>query len=120
MIIEEMQKRRKALGLTYEDLAETSGVPLSTVQKILGGFSQNPNYRTVLALEEVFRPEQPFYHIDEEPYPMVREARTSYLAKKVGPILSRTSKDCPMACAANCGMEKWCCSPRLRKRTNWL
>ena len=83
MIIEEMQKRRKELGLTYEALAEKAGVPLSTVQKILGGFTQNPNYRTVLALEEALRPEKPFL-IEEEPYPMVREARTAYLTKQSG------------------------------------
>ncbi len=84
MILEEMQKRRKELGLTYEDVAEKSGVPLSTVQKILGGFTQNPNYRTVLALEEALKPEQPFYQIDEAPYPMVRETRVEYLAKQDG------------------------------------
>ena len=84
MIIEEMQKRRKELGLTYAELAEKSGVPLSTVQKIFGGFTQSPNYRTVLALEEALNPEQSYYHIDEEPYPMVKEPRASYLAKQDG------------------------------------
>ena len=84
MIIEEMQKRRKELGLTYAELAEKSGVPLSTVQKILGGFTENPNYRTVLALEEVLQPERPYYSMDFEPYPMVEEARMEYLAKKDG------------------------------------
>ena len=84
MIIEEMQKRRKELGLTYAELAEKSGVPLSTVQKILGGFTENPNYRTVLALEEVLQPERPYYSMDFEPYPMVEEARAEYLAKKDG------------------------------------
>lgn len=84
MILEEMKERRKELGLTYEELAEKSGVPLSTVQKIFGGFTQSPNYRTVLALEEALNPEQSYYHIDEEPYPMVKEARASYLAKQDG------------------------------------
>lgn len=84
MILEEMQKRRKELGLTYEELAEKSGVPLSTVQKILGGFTQNPNYRTVLALEEALKPENPYVFINCEPYPMVKEDRTEYLAKRDG------------------------------------
>ena len=84
MILEEMKERRKELGLTYEELAERSGVPLSTVQKIFGGFTQNPNYRTILALEEALNPEQSYYHIDEEPYPMVGEARAEYLAKQDG------------------------------------
>ena len=84
MILEEMQKRRKELGLTYEELAEKSGVPLSTVQKILGGFTQNPNYQTVLALEEALKPEKPYGFINCEPYPMVREARVEYLAKRDG------------------------------------
>ena len=84
VIIEEMQKRRKELGLTYAELAEKSGVPLSTVQKILGGFTENPNYRTVLALEEALQPERPYYYVEDEPYPMVEESRVEYLAKKDG------------------------------------
>ena len=84
MIIEEMQKRRKELGLTYAELAEKSGVPLSTVQKIFGGFTGNPNYRTVLALEEALQPERPYGTIDLEPYPMVKDARAEYLSKKDG------------------------------------
>lgn len=83
MILEEMKNRRKELGLTYEELAKKSGVPLSTVQKIFGGFTQSPNYRTILALEEALKPEIT-YCIDEEPYPMVREARAAYLAKQDG------------------------------------
>ena len=34
MTIQEMKKRKKELGYTYEQIAELSGVPLGTVQKI--------------------------------------------------------------------------------------
>ena len=91
MILEEMKARRKELGLTYEELAERSGVPLSTVQKIFGGFTQSPNYRTVLALEEALNPEQsglPTW-----------QSRTVLIRSK---ILSGSR----MACAANCGMAR--------------
>ena len=35
MTIEEMQERKRELGYSYEKLAEISGIPLGTVQKIL-------------------------------------------------------------------------------------
>ena len=37
MTIEEMRRRKKELGYSYEQIAELSGLPLGTVQKVLGG-----------------------------------------------------------------------------------
>ncbi|MCR4805808.1 MAG: Uma2 family endonuclease [Clostridia bacterium] len=95
MIIEEMQKRRKELGLTYEELARKSGVPLSTVQKILGGFTENPNYRTILALEEALQPQRAYYHVEEQPYPMVEESRMQYLTKRDGTYTTADLENLP-------------------------
>ena len=44
MTIEEMQERKRELGYSYEKLAEISGIPLGTVQKILGGITKTPRY----------------------------------------------------------------------------
>ena len=51
--IKEMQERKKELGLTNEMLAEKSGVPLGTVQKIFAGLTKAPRKKTIEALEHV-------------------------------------------------------------------
>ena len=53
MNLEELRKRKMALGYTNEQIALLSGVPLSTVQKIFAGVTQQPRYETLLALERV-------------------------------------------------------------------
>ena len=53
MTIREMQERKKELGYTYAQIAELSGVPVGTVQKVLGGITLTPRYETLMALEKV-------------------------------------------------------------------
>ena len=53
MTLEEMRIRKRALGMTNAQLARLAGIPLSTVQKILGGSTASPRYRTMQALEAV-------------------------------------------------------------------
>ncbi|MGN0362060.1 MAG: Uma2 family endonuclease [Bilifractor sp.] len=55
MTIEDMQKRKMELHYTYSDLAALSGLPISTVQKVLGGITKSPRYDTLQALERVLR-----------------------------------------------------------------
>ena len=55
MTIEEMKQRKKELGLTNQMLAERSGVPLGTVQKLMSGATKSPRYDTIRALEAVLR-----------------------------------------------------------------
>ena len=57
MTVEEMRIRKTEMKLTYEKIAEKSGVPAATVKKILGGFTKFPRHKTVLALEKVFSSE---------------------------------------------------------------
>lgn len=57
MTIKEMNKRRAELGYTYEMLAQLSGVPKSTVQKVLGGITTFPHRSTIAALERVLTPQ---------------------------------------------------------------
>ena len=81
MTLEEMQQRKRELGYSNEVIAEKSGVPLGTVQKIFGGLTKAPRQRTVEALEYVLskRPElldahagKISYRYGEEP-PLLRE-----------------------------------------------
>ena len=53
MTIEEMKKRKTELGLTNEMLAQASGVPVGTVQKIMSGTTRAPRRLTLEALERV-------------------------------------------------------------------
>ena len=54
MTVDEMKEKKRQLGYSSEKLAKLSGVPLGTVQKIFGGFTKAPRYKTLQALEKVF------------------------------------------------------------------
>ena len=46
MTITEMNERKRELGYTDARISELSGVPLSTVRKVLGGITKAPRYDT--------------------------------------------------------------------------
>ena len=52
MRLEEMRRRKKELRLTTKELAGLSGVPISTIGKILCGATTRPRSETVRALEK--------------------------------------------------------------------
>jgi len=54
MTLNEMLEIKKEYGYSYEYIAEISGVPASTVQKVLGGTTRNPRRATLEALRKVF------------------------------------------------------------------
>ena len=47
MNIQEMKEKKKEKGYTNEQIAELTGVPLGTVQKIFGGATTSPRYDTL-------------------------------------------------------------------------
>jgi Uma2 family endonuclease len=51
--IEEMRQRKRELGYTNQMIAEHSGIPLSTVQKVFAGATSSPRRETIEALERV-------------------------------------------------------------------
>ena len=53
MTLQEMRERKRELGYSNEQVAALSGVPLSTVQKVLGGSTAAPRYETLRKLEKV-------------------------------------------------------------------
>ncbi len=85
----EMLDLKNKLGLTYAMIAEKSGVPLSTVQKVLQGETRSPRYATLAALSDAIRelsPETGVYY-DAAGKPVsgaVREALPVYRAKRQG------------------------------------
>lgn len=54
MTIQEMKRKKQEKGYTYAQIAELSGVPLGTVQKIFCGETVSPRYDTLQALEALF------------------------------------------------------------------
>ncbi len=58
MTIEEMKELKKSRGYSYEQIAEWSGIPLGTVQKIFSGVTRCPRYSTIQALENIFKEEK--------------------------------------------------------------
>ena len=78
MTLSEMKERKKELGYSYEQIADWSGVPLSTVQKVFSGVTQSPRYDTLRAIEEV---------LTDRPAMAVREPAIEYgrpIEKKQG------------------------------------
>lgn len=53
MTVAEMRERKKELGYSYAQIAELSGIPLGTVQKIFSGVTASPRYETLMELEKV-------------------------------------------------------------------
>ena len=62
MNIEEMKRIKIDRGYSNEQIAQLSGVPLSTVQKIFSGITKHPRYDTLQALEKVFHGEAATSH----------------------------------------------------------
>lgn len=58
MTIQELKLRKQALGLTNERVAELSGLPLSTVQKIFAGITKSPRESTLCTLERTLLKEE--------------------------------------------------------------
>ena len=60
MTKERMLQRKRELGLTFEKLSELSGVPVSTIQNYLYGYTDSPRYDTISALENVLEEDRTF------------------------------------------------------------
>jgi len=54
MTVKEINEERLKRGYSYKQLAELSGVPVATVQKVLSGTTKHPRYLTIRALSDVF------------------------------------------------------------------
>ena len=53
MTIQEMKEKKREKGYTYAQMAELSGVPLGTIQKIFSGETESPRYDTLQELEHL-------------------------------------------------------------------
>jgi Uma2 family endonuclease len=87
MLIDDLKKRKQELGYSNEKVAELSGVPLGTVQKIFGGATKHPRYRTLQAIQAVLFRDSPEKKETQQGYPapssdymMIREPQAAYEA----------------------------------------
>ena len=66
MDIEDLKQMKKQAGLTNQEIADLSGIPVSTVNKIFSGATKNPRYASLLAIEQVLAKKEkiPFYYDD--------------------------------------------------------
>ena len=83
MTVQEMKERKKELGYSNAMVAELSGVPLGTVQKIFSGATASPRYETLRALEAVLK-KKSAYSFSEGDGSRVEESAAPYLTKKQG------------------------------------
>lgn len=91
MTIEEMKIRKRILGYTNETLAKETGLPLSTVQKVMAGVTRQPRQRTIEALSRVLAGADAYAHEERDMYPRIsspeegsffRDSSPVYMAEK--------------------------------------
>ncbi|MBR3275792.1 MAG: Uma2 family endonuclease [Eubacterium sp.] len=83
MTIEEIRQKKKECGYTNEQLAALSGVPLGTLQKILGSSTKAPRYDTMTALSGVFESKKKTeYNAADRTAMSVCESSAGYAVKK--------------------------------------
>ena len=87
MSIRQLKEQKKTLGYTNEMIAEKSGVPLSTVQKIFCGATKHPRYDTLLALTKA---------LSEYSYEMA-----TYVVQEANPDAAVNSMDSAIRMLAN-------------------
>lgn len=81
MDIDKLKERKKDLGYTNRKIAELSGVPLGTVQKIFGGETKAPRRDTYLAIRDVLYPARDYSLESGVSY--VREEALAYELERI-------------------------------------
>jgi len=87
-VVERMRERKREYGFSYGEIASRAGLPLGTVQKVLGGFTKSPRHDTLEALAKVLLPEQTVLenpdHTDRpaEEGPVVPDPQQGYLQNR--------------------------------------
>ena len=81
MDIFNLKRLKKESGMTNAEIADLSGIPVSTVNKIFSGATENPRYGTLLAIEQVLAQKEklPFRYDEMKQEPcLIREEATNY------------------------------------------
>ena len=80
MTIQDMIQKKKELGYSNQQIADMSGVPLGTVQKLFSGITTSPRFSTLQALSKVFEEHKDIYYPDNSSAQdnMVAESSSAY------------------------------------------
>ena len=80
MTLSEIRQRKQELGYSNETLANLSGVPLGTVQKVLGGVTKKPRQKTLEALSAALQTEHKSftYSYPKDQSSMLMESAPAY------------------------------------------
>ncbi len=83
--IEKMQEIRKSSGLTYANIADSTGISKSTVEKIFGGFNKNPTLSYLKKIADALSCSlDDFYEWEQEPTsPYYLDRKTAELAQEI-------------------------------------
>ena len=77
MTVEELKQLKISLGYTNQDVADNSGVPLGTVQKIFAGITEAPRRSTLLAIEKALKTS--YNGNPEKTYGIVSDVQLAYM-----------------------------------------
>ena len=80
MNIDDLRKLREKENMSYETIAELSGIPLDIVIKIFSGEIKEPKYMSLLAMEQVIvrKKKIPFYYDVEQEQPCLIREQLAY------------------------------------------
>ncbi len=67
MNLELWRKTKKERGMTYQDIAELSGMPLGTIKNIFAGYTPDPRESTIKAIERALGVETNIVYIEKSP-----------------------------------------------------
>lgn len=83
--LEKMQEIRKSCNFTYKKLAEITGEPLSSIQKLYGGFNKNPTLSLLKKLANACQcGVDDFLEFETEPIsPYYLDRKTGELAQEI-------------------------------------
>jgi len=94
MTVQEMNDRKQELGYSYKDISELSGLPIQTVQKVLGGFTKHPRRDTVEALEKVLAKRNFLDSLVEKNPLMIGETAYKYVANLTAGEKNNNEQNC--------------------------
>lgn len=82
MNIDEMKKRKIELGYSNKQLADITGIPIGTLQKVFSGETKTPRRDTIAALEKALKPDNGYFYSTKTQTYIVRESVPTYNAQK--------------------------------------
>ena len=95
MTVEDLKKKKREFGFTNRQIADRSGVPFGTVQKIFSGKTSSPRYDTLRALERIFEQEE-LYQAPGQTRDFQKSSPVSYLEDSPGSDLMKVADSHPI------------------------